>query len=108
LFACWVAGTKETVPGGFICVIALDVLFFAAVGRLNSGTNIQVDYYLRYFIYRFIYRRPFARWNVATWDQVFISPRLHDCEWDTAPLGPKHCHYDLVVQTVRTSINENG
>jgi hypothetical protein len=27
-------------------------------------------------------------------NQVVIEPKPHDCEWDTAPLGSKHCHYD--------------
>jgi hypothetical protein len=25
---------------------------------------------------------------------VTVMPKPHDCEWDTPPLGNKHCHYD--------------
>jgi hypothetical protein len=27
-------------------------------------------------------------------ENVTVAPKPHDCEWDSAPLGSKHCHYD--------------
>jgi len=33
-------------------------------------------------------------------ENVYEDPKPHDCEWDSAPLGSKHCHYESrVVQT---------
>ena len=32
-------------------------------------------------------------------EKVIIDRKPHDCEWETAPLGAKHCHYDKAVQT---------
>jgi hypothetical protein len=45
---------------------------------------------------------------VATYKQVIVNPRPHDCEWLTAPLGDKHCHYDPLVRRVRTSVTDKG
>ena len=28
---------------------------------------------------------------------VFMDKKPHDCEWASAPLGDKHCHYEMVV-----------
>lgn len=37
--------------------------------------------------------------NVAL-ENVYVPPEPHDCDWDTAPLGSKHCHYKSeVMQT---------
>jgi hypothetical protein len=47
-------------------------------------------------------------WKVATYEQVIVDPRPHNCEWLTAPLGSKHCHYDPVVRSVRTSVTDKG
>jgi hypothetical protein len=41
------------------------------------------------------------QYNVA-YEQVTIEQRPHDCEWGTAPLGEKHCHYERVINTVLT------
>jgi hypothetical protein len=30
-------------------------------------------------------------------DQVIIEHKPHNCEWASAPLGNKHCHYEKVV-----------
>jgi hypothetical protein len=31
--------------------------------------------------------------------QVFVAPKPHGCDFDDAPLGNKHCHFEKVVQT---------
>jgi hypothetical protein len=33
--------------------------------------------------------------------EVTVNPRPHDCEFWTAPLGKKHCHYEKQVWTTR-------
>lgn len=38
-------------------------------------------------------------------DQIFIDRKPHNCEWASAPLGDKHCHYEKVV-TVFNRKNE--
>lgn len=30
-------------------------------------------------------------------DAITVEKKPHDCEYSTAPLGAKHCHYDAVV-----------
>jgi hypothetical protein len=30
-------------------------------------------------------------------NQVFKSPKPHDCEWRAAPLGDKFCHYEKAI-----------
>jgi hypothetical protein len=37
-------------------------------------------------------------------DQVAVERRPHDCEWNSAPLGDKHCHYEAMV----TVYNQDG
>jgi hypothetical protein len=31
--------------------------------------------------------------------KVFVDRKPYDCDWGTAPLGAKHCHYEKSVQT---------
>jgi hypothetical protein len=64
----------------------------------------KVGYYLKYSNPIM----PSDPWEVATYDQVIIASQPHDCEWSAAPLGAKNCHYDPVVQTVRTYVNSRG
>jgi hypothetical protein len=37
-------------------------------------------------------------------EQVTIEHKPHDCDWDSAPLGNKHCHYEEFV----TVYNQDG
>jgi len=34
-------------------------------------------------------------------DKVIIEPKPHGCDFDDAPLGNKHCHYEKVVNADR-------
>jgi len=34
-------------------------------------------------------------------DQVSVEPKPHGCDFDDAPLGNKHCHYEKVVDVER-------
>ena len=36
---------------------------------------------------------------------VIVTPKPHDCEWGTAPLGNKNCHYERRIESVRVSKN---
>lgn len=27
---------------------------------------------------------------------ITIESKPHDCDWDSAPLGSKHCHYEMI------------
>lgn len=38
-----------------------------------------------------------VRLNVDS-EHLEIAPKPHDCEFMTAPIGDKHCHYKQVVQ----------
>lgn len=39
---------------------------------------------------------------------IKIYPMPHDCEFLTAPIGDKHCHYEKQVATVRIRIQSNN
>jgi hypothetical protein len=39
---------------------------------------------------------------------VAIDKQPHDCEYDTAPLGNKHCHYEAQVQWTQTATSADG
>jgi len=30
-------------------------------------------------------------------EQITIEHKPHNCDWDSAPIGSKHCHYDAIV-----------
>jgi hypothetical protein len=54
-----------------------------------------------------------SKWRNAIYfgvsqDQITIDKKLHDCEFLSAPLGSKHCHYDKVVQTVTWTLSTKG
>jgi len=34
-------------------------------------------------------------------DHVFVQPKPHGCDFDDAPLGNKHCHYEKHVDVER-------
>jgi len=40
--------------------------------------------------------------------KVAIGMRPHNCEWQTAPLGVKNCHYEAQVSSVRTATATDG
>ena len=42
-------------------------------------------------------------------DATFVLTKLpHDCEFLTAPLGDKHCHYEKQVRTIRVRLLRAG
>ena len=40
--------------------------------------------------------------------QVAVAKKPHDCEFMTAPIGVKHCHYDATVVVVKGTDSSNG
>jgi hypothetical protein len=40
-----------------------------------------------------------VQYNVHTED-VEIEHQPYNCDWDTAPIGKKHCHYERMVRVV--------
>ena len=40
-------------------------------------------------------------------DKVFIEPKPHGCDFDDAPLGNKHCHYEKQVDVERACDTPN-
>jgi hypothetical protein len=47
------------------------------------------------------------KYDVAD-SRVVIDKQPHNCEWETAPLGAKHCHYEAQVQWTRTGTGTDG
>jgi hypothetical protein len=44
--------------------------------------------------------------NVAV-RNVLMEPELHDCKWDSAPLGAKHCHYNRQISKVDGTVSDS-
>ncbi len=60
-----------------------------------------------------IYLAPSTSWGYAlkydvAESKVAIEKQPHDCAWETAPLGAKHCHYDGQVQWTKTATASDG
>lgn len=47
------------------------------------------------------------KYDVAE-SMVVVDKRPHNCDWNTAPLGAKHCHYEVQVQWTRTAMATGG
>jgi hypothetical protein len=45
------------------------------------------------------------RYHVAP-ENVFIEPKPHGCDFDDAPLGNKHCHFERQESTVKSNSGE--
>jgi hypothetical protein len=41
-------------------------------------------------------------------DEVTVDKRPHDCDWGTAPLGSKYCHYETEIFQMITSMSTEG
>jgi hypothetical protein len=50
--------------------------------------------------YHFEYGVPF--------DQVTEDKQPHNCDWRTAPMGSKNCHYEAEVTRVQTAVSTEG
>jgi len=46
--------------------------------------------------------------NKVPVEQVEIEKQPHDCEFDTAPLGSKHCHYDANNAILQAAESTDG
>jgi hypothetical protein len=88
--------------GAFICFGLLSIVVEKCA--LAFAPTSRVGYFLKYSTLV----GSSGTWKVATYEQVIVNPRPHNCEWSTAPLGDKHCHYDPSVHSVRTSVTDKG
>jgi hypothetical protein len=86
-----------------VAIVGLVALYLFSFAVTWVAPTYKLGYFLKYSIYG-----GSTPGKTATWNQVFVSPQPHDCEWETAPLGSKHCHYDPAVQTIRASVSKNG
>lgn len=71
------------------------VVFFATIGDILMYISPSSTYGYGF------------KYNIVD-SKVSIEMRPHDCEWGSAPLGDKHCHYTANVQSVRTSTATDG
>ena len=53
------------------------------------------------------YRGWIAFSNSIAIEDVLMEPKPHDCEWGSAPLGSKHCHYDSHVSEVDGKVSDS-
>jgi hypothetical protein len=97
----------------------LKVLFYVAFGTLmvfglvllgieNGALWFAPSSKLGYFLKYSTLVGSSGSWKTASYEQVTVSPQPHDCEWGSAPLGAKHCHYEAQVLTVRTATSTDG
>ena len=71
-------------------VMGLSVLAFAVWWMLPD--NWQIKWQIKY------------AWEYSVdSDHVVIERKPHNCDWDSAPLGNKHCHYEAVVSTLNSA-----
>jgi hypothetical protein len=82
--------------GKWLLYIACFILFVALLPQILQEGAIWL-----FPQSKFGYR---AKYNVSD-DRVIIERKPYDCEWETAPLGAKHCHYE---RTVHTETDQHG
>jgi len=70
------------------------VLTIIGIWIILAGASWAWHSKLRYFV-----------WYGSDWDAVTVDKKPHDCDWLTAPLGDKNCHYDAQVQVQQTTIS---
>lgn len=75
-------------------VVTLAVCYFVYIGCL-AAWHSKVRYAMQYSV---------------GYDEVYKNNRPHDCDFLTAPIGEKNCHYDANAQKqiVRTGIDPSG
>jgi hypothetical protein len=94
--------TDEAMPViGFIIVIIIGIAYGPWALQKLFPTR-RVGYYLEYSVMRRGY------WKTAEWSNVEVSAQPHDCEFLTAPIGVKNCHYEPQVRTVQLRTTETG
>src|SRR5262249_16234661 len=75
------------------CAMAMAVTFYSLLALLPLiwlWPYLSFDFGKSWIAFR--YRVPLER--------IVFSEEPHDCEYDTAPIGNKHCHYEAKVFTV--------
>jgi hypothetical protein len=79
--------------GATLKLVGTLVVATVIIGSADYLFDGRVKYALRYSV---------ARENVT------IGKKPHDCDWSAAPIGNKNCHYDKVVNSVRTGNDRTG
>jgi hypothetical protein len=41
-------------------------------------------------------------------NEVTVNKKPHNCDWDTAPMGNKNCHYEEEAQKIITGLSTDG
>ncbi len=97
----WVSETEPTATSAKRR--ASERTFFARLGWLVFGVVVVLGATL--------WLRPekerLAREYDVSQDQVFVEPKPHGCDYDDAPLGNKHCHFERVVDTAKHCVGSN-
>jgi hypothetical protein len=44
----------------------------------------------------------------VSYNKVTKAKKPYDCDWGTAPIGNKNCHYEAQIITVRTNVGTQG
>jgi len=105
-----VGGIMVAVFGGFIVLFALfpldDMEDWTLIGRIVGGGVALIPLALMFFLAPWFFpgdQWAYERHNLVTPESLFplreysIVEQPHDCDFLTAPLGSKHCHYEPVI-----------
>jgi hypothetical protein len=82
--------------------VSLAFLLFIAGAVVNNHGGDVLIYLAPSSPYGYAFK-----YSVDT-SNVRVEKQPHDCEWASAPLGGKHCHYKAEVSSVRTGTSANG
>jgi hypothetical protein len=94
----WQAGVEATI--GLLIVTAHGVKTIFIIALVIVGLGLAA-----WWVLPNDWRVKYAAEYQFDYDQILIDRKPHNCEWATAPLGDKHCHYEKVV-TVFNRKNE--
>lgn len=78
--------------------VAKAVLFLVKIAAFWFAVAAVI--YVCYLIFASDQTKLASEYGV-TEDHVFVQPKPHGCDFDDAPLGNKHCHYEKHVEVER-------
>jgi hypothetical protein len=79
---------------GIICWIALVCAAYDLYGAKMKEMLLPFSCHLPSYLIEIIY----ANVDDFQYGQVNLDKRPYDCDYDTVPLGNKHCHYEVTVR----------
>lgn len=74
----------------FVAIVKIAMFW---VGVIGIG-------YLIYWVFQSEQSKLADKYNIPE-KQVFVQPKPHGCDFNDAPLGNKHCHYEKSVDVIR-------